>query len=81
MKKPILVTQLSNELIEVITDYKLNIKSAETPKGPLSILRVVPEVGLLGTLWHLEGESIGNHLSILASIGNAEVHNEYSFRL
>lgn len=82
MRKPILVTVLNNNTIEVLTDYKLNIKSARTPKGPLSILRVESEVGLIGAMWNLEREEeldSNETLSILASIG--EQDNEYSFRL
>jgi len=84
MKKPLLVTLLTDNVIEVLTDYKLEIKQASTPSGPLSVLRVESEPGLIGTVWHLERAipfSPDETLSILASRSLEEEAHAFYFKL
>ena len=81
MKKPILVTQLSNDSLEVLTDYQTILVSAHTSEG--NHLTIYKEFntseGLLGISWIIEGELVEDTVSIVAKTRGTT--DEYLFQL
>jgi len=83
MKKPVLVTPLASDKVEVIADFKLVLSEAYTEqKEVYNISRVTSEHGMVGSTWLLEAvghEVQGEILHIKTVTGGKE--DEYSFRL